>query len=75
MKTFNPAVYEDTKIKDTLTMLEQGKSKEEIVKHFGNKNWSSVDVYFRRRGFRWNGTTFEPVVEVTPSAAEEARFI
>lgn len=75
MTTFNSSVYEDPKITTTLTMLEQGKSKEDIVTHFGNKNWSSVDMYFRRRGFRWNGTTFEPVVEATPSAAEEAKFI
>lgn len=75
MVTFNPAVYEDTKIKETLAMLAQGKSKEYIVTHFGNKNWSSVDVYFRRRGFRWNGTTFEPVAETSLSAAEEAKFI
>lgn len=75
MTSFNPAVYEDPKISDTLTMLAQGKNKEDIVIHFGNKNWSSVDMYFRRRGFRWNGTTFEVVPEVSPSAADEAKFI
>lgn len=75
MTTFNEAVYDDPKIKKTLEMLAEGKTKEDIFTHFGNKNWSSIDMYFRRRGFRWNGTTFEPVEEATLSATEEAKFI
>lgn len=75
MTTFDPAVYDDPKISETLFMLEQGISKEEIYEHFGNKNWKTIDIYFRRRGFRWNGETFVPIEEKTTSAAEEARFI
>lgn len=75
MTTFNEAVYEDSKIKTTLDMLAEGKTKEEIFTHFGNKNWSTIDMYFRRRGFRWNGITFEPVTEAPTSAVEDAQFI
>jgi hypothetical protein len=75
MTTIDPAVYDDPKINQTLSMLEQGKSKEEIYMHYGNKNWKTVEMYFRRRGFRWNGETFEPIEEKTTSAAVEAKFI
>jgi hypothetical protein len=75
MTTIDPTVYDDPKISQTLSMLEQGKSKEEIYMHFGNKNWKSIDMYFRRKGFRWNGETFEPVEEHTTTAVEEAKFI
>lgn len=75
MTAFDPVVYDDPKISQTLSMLEQGKSKEEIYEHFGNKNWKTVEMYFRRRGFRWDGETFVPVEEKTTSAVEEARYI
>ena len=76
MATIDSSVYDDPKISETLTMLSQGKSKEEIYTHFGNKNWSSVDMYFRRRGFRWNGETFAPQEEVTRTTAlEDATFL
>lgn len=75
MTTFNKAVFDDPKISETLAMLEAGTSKEEIVQHFGNKNWAAIDMYFRRRGFRWNKNTFEPVPEATATAVDEARFI
>lgn len=75
MTTFNEAVYDDPKIKKTLDMLAQGKSREEIITHFNNKNWSTIDMYFRRKGFRWSGNTFEPVVKEAPTAAEDARFM
>lgn len=75
MTAIDPNVYDDPKISQTLSMLEQGKSKEEIYTYFGNKNWSPIDMYFRRRGFRWNGQTFEPIEKQTTTAAEEAKFI
>ena len=76
MATIDSSVYDDPKISETLTLLSQGKSKEEIYTHFGNKNWSSVDMYFRRRGFRWNGETFAPQEEVTRTTAlEDATFL
>jgi hypothetical protein len=75
MTAFDPAVYDDPKISQTLSMLEQGISKDEIYKQFGNKNWKTVEMYFRRRGFRWDGETFVPVEEKSTSAVEEARYI
>ncbi|NRD77314.1 hypothetical protein HPT25_07355 [Bacillus sp. BRMEA1] len=75
MTTFDPSVYNDPKISETLSMLERGISKEEITEHFGNKNWKTIDIYFRRKGFRWNGHTFVPFEQKTTSAVEEARFI
>lgn len=75
MTTIDPSVYDDQKISDTLAMLAQGKSRDEIASHFGNKSWSTVDMYFRRRGFRWNGKTYEPREETTTKAAEDARYI
>ena len=75
MTAIDPSVYEDPKISQTLAMLAEGKTKEEIVKHFGNKSWSTIDMYFRRKGFRWNGKTFEPRGEGGTDAVEEARFV
>lgn len=75
---FDPSVYEDTKIKETLEMLSQGISKEDIANHFGNKDWKSVYIYFNRKGFRWEEkeNTFVPKeaeIEVK-SAVEDARL-
>ncbi|WP_368996737.1 hypothetical protein [Caldifermentibacillus hisashii] len=75
MTAIDPSVYDDPKISQTLAMLAEGKTKEEIVKHFGNKSWATIDMYFRRRGFRWNGKTFEPRGEGGMDAVEEARFV
>lgn len=52
------ASMKDSKIVQTLTWLEEGKTKEEIAILFGHKSWKSIDMYFRRRGFKWNGTTY-----------------
>ncbi|CAJ1001069.1 hypothetical protein [Brevibacillus aydinogluensis] len=75
MTPFDPIVYEDPKIKTTLAMLAQGKSKQEITEHFGHKGWFTIDQYFRRRGFRWNGNTFVPDEAETTSAVDDARFL
>jgi len=75
MSTFDSKVYDDPKIKTTLTLLAQGKSKQEIVDHFGHKGWFSVDQYFRRKGMRWNGNTFVPEETENGSVADEAPFL
>lgn len=75
MTDFDPAVYDDPKIKVTLEMLAQGKTREEIAAHFGNKSAKSIDVYFYRKGFRWNGKTYIPRDKETISAVDEARFV
>lgn len=63
MTTFNPEVYEDEKVATVLQMLKEGYSQDEIVEFYGNKNWKSIDMYFRRKGFRWKDDTFVPYDE------------
>ncbi|MCM3315303.1 hypothetical protein M3603_01345 [Rummeliibacillus stabekisii] len=63
MTTFNPEVYEDEKVATVLQMLKKGYSQDEIVEFYGNKNWKSIDMYFRRKGFRWKDDTFVPYDE------------
>lgn len=60
--TFDQEAYNDSKIKETLEMLAQGFSKEDITKHFGNKDWKTIYIYFSRRGFCWDSqaNTFVP---------------
>lgn len=53
----------DEKIETVLAMLEEGYTQDEIVQHYGNKNWKSIDMYFRRRGYRWKDGTFIPFDE------------
>lgn len=74
MKTFDDAVYQDKKIQDTLSMLEQGKTKEEIAKHFGHAV-SGLNQYFYRRGFCWNGNTYVPKENESITASDEAKFL
>lgn len=45
----------DEKINAYLRSLAEGKTREEIAEIEGNKNWKSVDMYFRRRNFQWDG--------------------
>ena len=71
---FDPIVYEDDKIKTTLSMLDEGKSRETISTHFGHEV-AALNMYFYRKGFRWNGTTFVPKEAETMTAADEAKFV
>jgi hypothetical protein len=77
-QTLDSSAYSDPKIKETLEMLSQGFSKEEITEHFGNKDWKTIYIYFSRRGFRWDGegNTFVPKEDEIEanSAVDEARF-
>lgn len=66
--------YDDPKIQKTLELLESGKTKQEIADHFGH-GWSGVDMYFRRKGFRWDGKTFVPQTEKKSSAQEETKHL
>ena len=74
MDTNDKTNYDDPKIKTTLELLESGKTKQEIADHFGH-GWSGVDMYFRRKGFRWDGKTFVPQTEKKSSAQEEAKHL
>lgn len=43
----------DEKANDILSRLQRGESREEIARAYGNDTWKSIDMYMRRRGFRW----------------------
>ena len=45
-----------------------------ISEHYGHKV-ASLNVYFYRKGFRWNGVTYIPKETETISAADEAKFV
>lgn len=66
--------YDNPKIQKTLELLASGKSKQEIADYFGH-GWSGVDMYFRRKGFRWDGKTFVPQAEKKVSAQEESKHL
>ena len=74
MDTNQNVSYDDPKIQKTLELLESGKTKQEIADHFGH-GWSGVDMYFRRKGFRWDGKTFVPQTEKKASAQEESKHL
>lgn len=74
MNKFDPSVYQDEKIKTTLAMLEQGKTREEIAEHFGHAV-AGLNMYFYRKGFHWNGKTYVPKENESISAADEAKFV
>jgi hypothetical protein len=71
---FDPSVYEDEKIKNTLSMLEEGKSREEISEYYGH-GVQGLNQYFYRKGFHWNGNTYVPKENEGISAADEAKFV
>ena len=74
LAAFDSGVYEDEKIKTTLVMLEDGKSREDISNHYGHEV-AALNMYFYRKGFRWNGSTYTPKETETISAADEAKFM
>lgn len=67
-------VFEDPKIKKTLELLAEGKTREEVAVHFKNKNYKTIDMYFRRRGFKWNGETYEELEKVEKDTSLEATY-
>ncbi|MFD1031863.1 hypothetical protein [Metaplanococcus flavidus] len=65
-------VLEDPRIKETLTLLAEGKTKEEIALHFNHKNWKTIDMYFRRRGFKWEEGMYVLSPKKQPNAQVDA---
>lgn len=58
-----------------LRELAAGKTREDIAKESGNKNWKSVDMYMRRRGFIWDAerqTYIPKVVQVEQEYAADS---
>ncbi|BAH07792.1 hypothetical protein [Clostridium kluyveri] len=50
------AIYND-KVKLILKGLTEGKSREELAEELGYKNYKSLDMYMRRKHWRWNSKT------------------
>lgn len=59
-----------TKTQDILTRLQQGQTREDIAEAYGNDTWKSVDMYMRRRGYRWENDTY--VLQSEEFSQEEA---
>lgn len=58
------------KTQDILTRLQQGQTREDIAEAYGNDTWKSVDMYMRRRGYRWENDTY--VLQSEEPSQEEA---
>lgn len=71
MTQFDKKVLEDEKIQTVMAMLKEGYSKEEIYNHYGVANWKSIDMYFRRKGFRWKNNNFIPINEAEEQERKE----
>lgn len=45
------------------SQLKRGRSREELAEEFGHKDYKALDMFMRRKGYRWDsgGQCFEPV--------------
>jgi hypothetical protein len=48
------------KVKEILERLDAGESREEIAADYDYSSWKSLDVYMRRKGFRYDGEGYVP---------------
>ena len=59
--------------KEILAKLDDGKTRDEIAEDYDYSSWKSLDIYMRRKGFRYDGETYvpdEPEVEsIVPEKA------
>lgn len=64
----------DEKVQRILKGLKEGKSREELAVELGYSSYKSLDMYIRRRNFRWDKkqSTYLPRVIEVPLVEEEA---
>ncbi|EZH66284.1 hypothetical protein DH09_10125 [Bacillaceae bacterium JMAK1] len=43
----------DDRVEEVLTGLSAGKTREQLAIEFGHKNYKALDIYMRRKGYRW----------------------
>lgn len=57
------AIY-NKRVKEILEKLEAGRTREDISDDYKYSTWKSLDIYMRRKGFRWNGSKniYEPEI-------------
>lgn len=58
-------VQYDKRVKEILEKLEAGRSRESISEDYNYSTWKSMDVYMRRKGFRYNSEEDMYIPEVT----------
>lgn len=68
-------IYDD-KVKQVLRSLTEGKTREEIADEMGYKSMKSLDMYLRRKNFRWNKykKIYVPLAENKAENAEIPSF-
>lgn len=66
------AMYDD-KVELILKGLTEGKSREELAETIGYKNYKNLDMYMRRKNWRWNQRT-ENYEEEVPKATFEGNL-
>lgn len=54
-KSKNRMPIYDERVKATLKGLTEGKTREELAQGFDLSSWKSLDIYMRRKFFRWDG--------------------
>ncbi len=61
------------KVKEILEKLDAGRDRNSISEDYNYSTWKSLDIYMRRKGFRWNGSEniYEPEVSRLDSIKEE----
>ncbi|KIL45566.1 hypothetical protein KP77_28580 [Jeotgalibacillus alimentarius] len=71
MNTMIPA-FEDERVQEVLQGLANNKTRDELASSFGHKNYKTLDIYMRRKGFKWDRTAGTYVLdqpETTPEVA------
>jgi hypothetical protein len=48
------------KVKEILSRLDAGETREEIADSYSYSSWKSLDIYMRRKGFRYDGEGYVP---------------
>lgn len=66
-------MYED-RVKEIIRGLVEGKSRDTLAKEIGYKNYKTLDIYMRRKNFRWDAVKQNYVPSHDPSAKLDADF-
>lgn len=67
------AEYSDKRVKEVLEKLKAGRTRQDISEDYNYSTWKSLDIYMRRKGFRWNGSKnmYDPEVTRLDSIKED----
>lgn len=61
------------RVKEVLEKLSMGRSREDISEDYKYSTWKSLDIYMRRKGFRWNSNDkmYDPEITRLDSIKED----